>query len=204
MPAIDIAEFVRVLPKVELHLHLVGSASAETVLALARRHPDGGVPTEPEALRRFYAFTGFAHFLDVYARVNLLVRTGADVVTLLDGLAAELRACQVRYAEVQVTPVRNRMAGIGFDDLAQALADGRALAGSGTVSSSAGSSTPTPRSACRVPRRRSRSRWDTALTARSGSGWAGRRPGCAAPTSLRCSALPATPGCTACRMPERR
>ncbi len=128
MPAIDIAEFVRVLPKVELHLHLVGSASAETVLALARRHPDGGVPTEPEALRRFYAFTSFAHFLDVYARVNLLVRTGADVVTLLDGLAAELRACQVRYAEVQVTPVRNRMAGIGFDDLAQALADGRALA----------------------------------------------------------------------------
>jgi hypothetical protein len=36
MPAIDIAEFVRAQPKVELHLHLVGSASAETVLALAR------------------------------------------------------------------------------------------------------------------------------------------------------------------------
>ena len=53
MPAIDITEFVSALPKVELHLHLIGSASPETVLALARRHPDGGVPTEPEALRRF-------------------------------------------------------------------------------------------------------------------------------------------------------
>ena len=128
MSSIDVTAFVAALPKVELHLHLVGSASPETVLALARRHPDGGVPPEPEALRRFYAFTGFPHFLDVYAAVNLLVRTGADVVTLLDGLAAQLKACNVRYAEVQVTPVRNRMAGIGFDDLAQALTDGRTLA----------------------------------------------------------------------------
>jgi aminodeoxyfutalosine deaminase len=128
LTAMDITEFVTELPKVELHLHLVGSAAPDTVLTLARRHPDGGVPTEPGALREFYAFTSFAHFLDVYARVNLLVRTGADVVTLLDGLAAQLAGCRARYAEVQVTPVRNLMAGIGFDDLAQALADGRAQA----------------------------------------------------------------------------
>lgn len=124
----DVAAFVAALPKVELHLHLIGSASPETVLTLARRHPDGGVPTEPAALRGFYAFTGFPHFLEVYNKVNLLVRTGADVVTLIEGLAAELASRTVRYAEVQVTPVRNRMAGVGFDDLAQALVDGRNLA----------------------------------------------------------------------------
>jgi len=123
----DMSAFVAALPKVELHLHLIGSASPETVLTLARRHPDGGVPTEPHALRRFYAFTGFPHFLQVYRQVNQLVRTGADVVTLLDGLGAELAARSVRYAEVQVTPVRNRMAGIAPDDLAQALVDGRGL-----------------------------------------------------------------------------
>jgi len=125
---VEITRFVAALPKTELHLHLVGSAAPETVLTLARRHPDGGVPTGPAALREFYAFTSFAHFLDVYARVNLLVRTGGDVLTLLDGLAAQLSANQVRYAEVQVTAVRNRMAGISYPDLASALADGRALA----------------------------------------------------------------------------
>ena len=123
-----VAAFVAALPKVELHLHLVGSASLDTVLALARHHPDGGVPTDREELRRFYTFTDFPHFLTVYHRVNLLVTTAADVVTLLDGLAAELATRTVRYAEVQVTPVRNRMAGIGYADLAAALADGRALA----------------------------------------------------------------------------
>jgi aminodeoxyfutalosine deaminase len=160
MPAAGMREFVAALPKAELHLHLVGSASPETVLALARRHPDGGVPAEPEALRRFYAFAGFSQFLDVYARVNLLVRTGADVVTLLDGLAAQLAASRVRYAEVQV---RSSMAATS--------------PGSGTASSWAGSSTPTPRSARRVRWRPSRSRWGTGPRARSASGSAGRRPG---------------------------
>jgi len=126
------AAFVAALPKVELHLHLIGSASPETVLALARRQPElsgpHAVPTEPSALHRFYAFTNFPHFLEVYRRVNLLVNTGSDVVTLVSGLAAELAARNVRYAEVQVTPVRNRMAGISFGDLAAALTDGRALA----------------------------------------------------------------------------
>jgi aminodeoxyfutalosine deaminase len=123
-----VAAFVAALPKVELHLHLVGSASLDTVLTLARRHPDGGVPTDPDDLRRFYAFTDFPHFMNVYFQVNLLVTTGADVVTLLDGLAAQLAARNVRYAEVQVTPVRNRMAGIAYPDLAAALADGRSHA----------------------------------------------------------------------------
>ena len=124
----EMARFVAALPKAELHLHLVGSASPETVLALARRHPDGGVPTEPDALAEFYQFTDFMHFLQIYSQVNLLVRTGADVVTLLDGMAAQLAASRVRWAEVQVTAARNRMAGITFDELASALADGRALA----------------------------------------------------------------------------
>ncbi|MGH3160164.1 MAG: adenosine deaminase [Streptosporangiaceae bacterium] len=120
--------FVAALPKVELHLHLIGAAPPETVLALARRHPDGGVPTEPEALRRFYEFTSFPHFLEVYREVNLLVRTGDDVVTLIDGLAARLAASRVRYAEVQVTSTSNRRAGIAPADLAHALTDGRVLA----------------------------------------------------------------------------
>lgn len=128
MSTVDVAAFAAALPKVELHLHLVGSASFDTVLTLARRHPDGGVPTDREELRRFYAFRDFPHFLDVYFAVNQLVTTGADVVTLLEGAATELAARNARYAEIQVTPVRNRMSGISYDDLAQALADGRELA----------------------------------------------------------------------------
>jgi hypothetical protein len=92
------------LPKVELHVHLVGSASVPTVLELARRHPDGGVPTEEAALREFYAFTDFAHFIEVYIAVDALVRTADDVEAIASGVLADLAAQQVRYVELTVTP----------------------------------------------------------------------------------------------------
>jgi len=52
MESID--AFIDRLPKVELHLHLVGSASVPTVLKLARRHPDGAVPRSAAELAAFW------------------------------------------------------------------------------------------------------------------------------------------------------
>jgi aminodeoxyfutalosine deaminase len=120
--------FIAALPKVELHVHLVGSASLDTVLRLARRHPDRGVPVELAALRDFYEFTDFAHFIEVYVKVNSLVTSGADITDLVVGLAADLVRNNVRYAEVTVTPVPHLMLGIEPDELAEALVVGRSRA----------------------------------------------------------------------------
>jgi aminodeoxyfutalosine deaminase len=120
--------FIAALPKVELHLHLVGSASPATVLELARRHPDGGVPTELDELLRFYEFRDFPHFIEVYAQVALLVRTTDDIVALIVGLARDAAASNVRYAEVSVTPVAHFAVGTTAEELVAALAIGRARA----------------------------------------------------------------------------
>ncbi len=121
-------DFLSALPKVELHVHLVGSASTDTVLELARRHPDQGVPTERAALVAFYEFTDFAHFIEVYVKLTRLVTSGADITALVTGLAADLAGNSVRYAEVTVTPVAHLMMGIEPDELAEALSTGRTLA----------------------------------------------------------------------------
>ena len=121
-------DFIEQLPKVELHVHLVGSASIDTVLELARRHPEHAVPVEREQLRAFYEFTDFAHFIEVYVKVTRLVVTGADITALVVGLARDLAANQVRYAEVTVTPVPHIMLGIDPGELAEALTIGRRLA----------------------------------------------------------------------------
>lgn len=79
-PIEPIDTFTARLPKVELHLHLVGSASVPTVLGLARRHPSGArVPRAEAELVAFYEFRDFPHFADVYATVSGLVRDPADV-----------------------------------------------------------------------------------------------------------------------------
>ena len=46
--------FIADLPKAELHVHHVGSASPRIVSALAARHPDSKVPTDPEALVDYF------------------------------------------------------------------------------------------------------------------------------------------------------
>jgi aminodeoxyfutalosine deaminase len=122
---VSTSPFLRVLPKVELHVHLVGSASVPTVLRLAARHGALTVPTDPDELAAFYAFRDFAHFIDVYQAVNALVSTPADVTDLVLGLARELAAASVRYAEVTVTPVSHLSVGIAGGALAEALVEGQ-------------------------------------------------------------------------------
>ncbi|MFN8194528.1 MAG: adenosine deaminase [Nocardioidaceae bacterium] len=96
--------FIAGLPKAELHVHHVGSASARIVSELAARHP-GTVPADPEELRRFFEFRDFAHFVDVYLAVVDLIRTPEDVRLLTYEIAREMADEQrVRYAELTCTP----------------------------------------------------------------------------------------------------
>ncbi len=121
----DLAAFAAAMPKTELHVHLVGAASVDTVLELARRHPHVGVPTERDALEAYYEFTDFAHFIEVYISVNALVRAPEDVEALVVGAARDMAAQQIRYAELTVTPDSHLLMGIAPDAVAEALTAGR-------------------------------------------------------------------------------
>jgi aminodeoxyfutalosine deaminase len=116
--------FVSDLPKVELHVHLIGSTSVETVLSLARRHPGAGVPTTEEGLREFYVFSDFPHFLDVYRVVSGLLREPEDIADLVRGIGRDLAAQNVRYVELQVAPYPFQ--GLGMPDtvISEALSVG--------------------------------------------------------------------------------
>ncbi|MBV9858326.1 MAG: adenosine deaminase [Streptosporangiaceae bacterium] len=116
-----IESFIATLPKVELHVHLVGSASVPTVLKLARRHPGSPVPRTEEALREFYTFRDFPHFIDVYTMVSLLVTEPEDVADLVRGIGRDLAAQNVRYAEVQVSPYPFRRNGMPPAVITEAL-----------------------------------------------------------------------------------
>ncbi|MGM0357066.1 adenosine deaminase [Streptomyces sp. ECR3] len=100
----DLRAFIAGLPKAELHVHHVGSASPRIVSELAARHPDSKVPSDPEALADYFTFTDFAHFIQVYLSVVDLIRTPEDVRLLTYEVARDLARQQVRYAELTLTP----------------------------------------------------------------------------------------------------
>ncbi|UUU25251.1 adenosine deaminase [Streptomyces sp. DSM 40750] len=124
----DLRAFVAGLPKAELHVHHVGSASPRIVSELAARHPDSKVPTDPEALADYFTFTDFAHFIQVYLSVVDLIRTPEDVRLLTFEVARDLARQQVRYAELTITPFSSTRRGI--DELAfmAAIEDARKAA----------------------------------------------------------------------------
>lgn len=86
------SSFIDGLPKAELHVHHVGSASPRIVSELAQRHAgDTVVPADPELLADFFTFTDFAHFIEVYLSVVDLIRDPQDLWTLTYEVASDLR-----------------------------------------------------------------------------------------------------------------
>ncbi|MFG5723674.1 aminodeoxyfutalosine deaminase [Streptomyces sp. S816] len=121
----DLRAFITGLPKAELHVHHVGSASPRIVSELAARHRDSKVPSDPEALAEYFTFTDFAHFIEVYLSVVDLIRTPEDVRLLTYEVARDLARQQVRYAELTLTPFSSTRRGIDERAFMEAIEDAR-------------------------------------------------------------------------------
>ncbi|MFH9088354.1 adenosine deaminase [Streptomyces sp. NPDC017673] len=124
----DLRAFIAGLPKAELHVHHVGSASPRIVSELAARHPDSKVPSDPEALADYFTFTDFAHFIEVYLSVVDLIRTPEDVRLLTYEVARDMARQQVRYAELTITPFSSTRRGIDARAFMDAIEDARKAA----------------------------------------------------------------------------
>ncbi|MFP8908296.1 adenosine deaminase [Streptomyces atacamensis] len=123
-----LSAFIAGLPKAELHVHHVGSASPRIVAELAARHPNSAVPADEEALAEFFTFSDFAHFIEVYLSVVDLVRDAEDVRLLTYEVARDMSRQNIRYAELTVTPYSSTRRGIPERAFMEAIEDARRAA----------------------------------------------------------------------------
>jgi aminodeoxyfutalosine deaminase len=125
----ELTSFIAGLPKVELHVHHVGSASPRIVAELAARHEGlSPVPVDPAALADYFAFRDFAHFIELYLTVVDLIRDEQDVRMLTYEVGRELARQQVRYAELTVTPFSSVRRGVAAAAFCEAIEDARRAA----------------------------------------------------------------------------
>ena len=120
--------FIAGLPKAELHVHHIGSASSRIVAQLAERHP-GVVPSDPDALADFFVFDDFAHFISIYLSVVKLLRTPEDVRLLTYEVARDMAVQHIRYAELTVTPFISINDELPAEAFLEAIEDARVAAG---------------------------------------------------------------------------
>jgi aminodeoxyfutalosine deaminase len=121
-------DFIAGLPKAELHVHHVGSASPRIVAELAARHPGAPVPADEAKLVEYFTFSDFAHFITVYLSVVDLIKDAEDVRTLTYGVAENMHALNVRYAELTVSPYSHLHRGIPGEAFMEAIEDARVAA----------------------------------------------------------------------------
>jgi adenosine deaminase len=122
MTDMDLSEFVRRMPKAELHVHLEGSVQPETLLELSRRNNVPLPAKTVEELRAWYAFTSFEHFIQVYWQLSECIRTPEDIEFIAREFLKGQAAQHILYSEVTYTAYTHyRQKGIPFDDQLAAL-----------------------------------------------------------------------------------
>jgi adenosine deaminase len=100
----SLSEFIRRMPKVELHVHLEGSIQPETLLELARRNRVELPAQSVEGLREWYRFRDFAHFIEVYIAISRCICTPDDLELIAREFLRGQAAQNIRYSEVTFTP----------------------------------------------------------------------------------------------------
>src|SRR5436305_7305071 len=122
MKSMSLDRFLLRMPKVELHVHLEGAMRPAVLLELARRN---GVelPARDEAgLKRWFRFSDFEHFVQVYLTCSRALRNPEDFALLASDFLAE-QACQnVVYSEVHFTIGTHLGNGAKGDEVMAALA----------------------------------------------------------------------------------
>jgi aminodeoxyfutalosine deaminase len=100
------SEWIRSLPKAELHVHLEGTTRPATLLMLAERHHRlDSLPAKNEAdLGKWFVFTGFPHFVEIIQAVQSLILTPEDFTLVAYEYGREMARQNIRYAELTVTP----------------------------------------------------------------------------------------------------
>jgi adenosine deaminase/aminodeoxyfutalosine deaminase len=94
-------DFLRRLPKAELHLHLEGTVAPETLVELSERHPAGRLTLEQA--RSLYRYVDFSGFLIAFKSITERLLAADDYELITWRMAQALAAQGVVHAEVYVS-----------------------------------------------------------------------------------------------------
>ncbi len=126
----ELAAFLGAMPKAELHVHLEGSIRPGTLLDLAQRHhrmellPGDNLDT----LQRWFAFTDFPHFVQIYMAISALLLEPEDFAAITYACGEEMALQNIRYREITFTPfTHTHLLGkaLAIGDILEGLEQGR-------------------------------------------------------------------------------
>jgi len=124
-----IENYIKNIPKAELHVHIEGTLEPEMLFKLAERNKILLKHKSVESLRQAYNFHNLQSFLDIYYEGAGVLQTEADFYDLTWAYLEKARSQNVLHTEIFFDPQTHTSRGISFKTvitgIKKALDDGR-------------------------------------------------------------------------------
>lgn len=111
----EITEFIRGMPKAELHVHIEGTLEPELKFTLAERNGISLPAASAAELRSAQVYDDLTSFLAAYYEGMDVLRTAADFYDLAWAYLQRADGEGVRYAEIFFDPQAHTSRGVAFD-----------------------------------------------------------------------------------------
>lgn len=125
----DMTQFIKGMPKVELHLHIEGSLEPELMFALAQRNNINIPFKSVDEVRAAYDFSNLQDFLDIYYQGMNVLKHEQDFYDLTWAYLERMAQQNVQHVEIFFDPQGHTERGVAFstvlDGITRALEDGR-------------------------------------------------------------------------------
>jgi len=117
-------DIIKKLPKVEQHIHIVGSTKPETLLSIIE---DNGVEMpfkNLEEVQKFFQYGDFAHFLTVYSTVNDCITDPKYYERITYEMLESEAACNVKHVEAIFSANDHVRRGLDYGEMLDAINKG--------------------------------------------------------------------------------
>lgn len=120
----DLHDFIRALPKAELHLHIEGSLEPEQMFEMAKRNNVTLPYASVEDIRAAYDFNNLQEFLDLYYAGMSVLQTKHDYHDLTYAYVKRVAQDNCRHVEIFFDPQGHTERGVAFETVIEGILSG--------------------------------------------------------------------------------
>lgn len=128
MPQLSLEQFISLIPKAELHLHIEGTFEPELMFAIAQRNKINIRYRSIDEVKKAYRFHNLQSFLDIYYEGAGVLITEQDFYDLTWAYLQKIHAENVFHTEIFFDPQTHTERGVAFatviKGIQRALEDG--------------------------------------------------------------------------------
>ena len=120
----DTLDIIRSLPKVELHVHILGSLRPETLLTIIEEDKIKAPYTSVKQIVKRYEYTDFLNFIKIYMEAVSYIRDERHFEQITYEMLENCAKSNVHYVEASFSPRDHIPNGLKFDRISEYINKG--------------------------------------------------------------------------------